>query len=119
MKATLFQTDKSVKILVFGEEEFSFDIDEKKLGKQLKNDITYCGVISETSDSQKSIISTVKPDIVIDLMDPPTIDATYDVTNGRLIPIIKNVDAKSLQSYHKIFLLIDQIKQIKSQLKLD
>ena len=25
MKATLFQTDKSVKILVFGEEEFSFD----------------------------------------------------------------------------------------------
>ena len=116
-EATLFQTDKSVKILVLKGNESLFSIDESKLfGEQLKNYITCVGSFS---GKKSNLISAVKPDIIIELAEPKNPSITLDVSSGRVIPCIKNVDENMLKKYHEIFLLINQIKQIKAQLKLD
>lgn len=116
MAATLFLTNKSVKILVLNNEDDSlFELKEKVFGQQLKNDITFVGSFSEGTE----LISAVKPDVIIDLKETNTSNISLDVNGGYVVPRIQNVDVKMLQKYHEIFLLIDQIKQIKSQLNLD
>ncbi len=116
MAATLFLTNKSVKILVLNNEDDSlFELKEKVFGQQLKNDITFVGSFSEGTE----LISAVKPDVIIDLKETNTSNISLDVNGGYVVPRIQNVDVEMLQKYHEIFLLIDQIKQIKSQLKLD
>ena len=117
MAATLFLTNKSVKILVLNNEDDSlFELKEKVFGEQLKNDITFVGSFS---GKKSDLILATKPDAIIDLKDAKTPNISLDVDNGYVVPRIQNVDVKMLQKYHEIFLLIDQIKQIKSQLKLD
>ena len=117
MAATLFLTNKSVKILVLNNEDDSlFELKEKVFGEQLKNDITFVGSFS---GKESDLILATKPDAIIDLKDAKTPNISLDVNNGYVVPRIQNVDVKMLQKYHEIFLLIDQIKQIKSQLKLD
>lgn len=116
MAATLFLTNKSVKILVLNNEDDSlFELKEKVFGQQLKNDITFVGSFSEGTE----LISAVKPDVIIDWKETNTSNISLDVNGGYVVPRIQNVDVKMLQKYHEIFLLIDQIKQIKSQLNLD
>lgn len=122
MSATLFLTNKSIKILVLNNENDSlFKLNEKVFGEQLQNDITFVGSFSKG----KELISAIKPDVIIDLKEPDkskdsnTPKISLEVFSERVIPCIQNVDVKMLQKYHEIFLLIDQIKQIKSQLNLD
>lgn len=119
MAATLFLTNKSVKILVLNNEDDSlFELKEKVFGEQLKNDITFVGSFS---GKESDLILATKPDAIIDLKETntPNIYISLDVNSGYVVPRIQNVDVKLLQKYHEIFLSIDQIKQIKSQLNLD
>ena len=117
MEATLFQSNKSVKILVLNSKKDPlFKLEANVFGEQLKNDITFVGSFS---GKESDLILATKPDVIIDLEDAKTPNISLDVNGGYVVPRIQNVDVKLLQKYHEIFLLIDQIKQIKSQLKLD
>lgn len=116
MAATLFLTNKSVKILVLNNDDFLFNLEKKFFKEQLKNDITFAGKIS---GEEKEIVAAVKPDVIIDFLEGETESLTLEVSSSRTILHISNVDTKMLQKYHEIFLLIDQIKPIKSQLNLD
>ena len=117
MAATLFLTNKSVKILVLNNEDDSlFELKEKVFGEQLKNDITFVGSFS---GKESDLILATKPDAIIDLKGTNTQNISLDVNSGYVVPRIQNVDVEMLQKYHEIFLLIDQIKPIKSQLNLD
>lgn len=117
MEANLFQTNKSVKILVLGEEKSLFTLETNVFGKLLKNDIEHVGTISDSSE--KDMLSAIKPDIIIDLVKKEGQTVTLDVSAGLVIPRIQNIDVNQLKQYYEIFLLIDQIKQIKGQLKID
>lgn len=123
MEATLFQSNKSVKILVLnGKKDPLFKLEANVFGEQLKNDITFVGSFSGV---ENDLISAIKPDVIINLKEPDklkdsnTPNISLKVFSERVIPYIINVDVKLLQKYYEIFLLIDQVKQIKSQLKLD
>lgn len=117
MEATLFQSNKSVKILVLNSKKDSlFKLEANIFGEQLKNDITFVGSFS---GKENNLISAIKPDIIIDLKDAKAPNISVDVNSGYVVPRIQNVNVEMLQKYHEIFLLIDQIKQIKSQFKLD
>ena len=117
MDATLFQTEKSAKILVLSEQDSLFETDESKMfGKLLKNDITFVCKITYSTESE--LLAAIKPDVIIDL-DKKIPAISMDLSSGRAIPRIQNIDADMLKLYHNYFLLINQIKQIRGQLNFE
>lgn len=117
MDATLFQTEKSAKILVLSEQDSLFETDESKMfGKLLKNDITFVCKITYSTESE--LLAAIKPDVIIDF-DKKIPAISMNLSSGRAIPRIQNIDADMLKLYHNYFLFINQIKQIRGQLNIE
>lgn len=121
MKASLFKTEKGLKILCVGNNKYpSKTLTSPKnfvFSSQLKSEISFVQDFEVADDEEDSFIMAIRPDIVLyEKKD----GKKYQLKNegGYLVVCFYEMSFTSVQKYFDLFNFINQFKAIKSSLNL-
>lgn len=132
MKASLFKTEKGLKILCVGNDEYpsqTFEFNKDLVfSSQLKNDILLVQNF-EVDDKGESLIKVIKPDIVLVESEKPDVknrmigssimkNFKFENVEGCFIVFFYDLSFVTIQECFGLFNFINQYKAIKSSLNL-